>query len=369
MKLTLKIITPTIIRSGDEISTVSECVIEDNKLRIIDKEKLSQYIKGNKNLIMELSNMIIRGENISNFIKEYKINLDSITKYTLPINENIDSKKRKNIYLPLTSSDRAYIPGSTIKGIIRNALLFDFFSKNKAKIDAKINELEEQTAKKQRTTYAGEDVLRSDSKDAGTDIMKFIIVRDSSFIEFEKLKVYEIVRIPHKKLSQLIIAIPQNTKFNLEITINKYTSKEAPYYFEKLLNDNPYEYLWKAIKNYSLNLIKKEIIILEKLKNRPSQNNPESRTIFENFLDHLQNMFNILQNQNKEKDTIFLPIGFGKTYYFNSLGYFIPEEKLKSLNIIPRKNTDPKYYPSTRWAVKLRDKYYPLGWCGVVKNE
>lgn len=364
MKLTLKIITPTIIRSGDEISTVSECVIEDNKLRIIDKEKLSQYIKGNKNLIMELSNMIIRGENIGNFIKEYKINLDSITKYTLPINENIDSKKRKNIYLPLTSSDRAYIPGSTIKGIIRNALLFDFFSKNKAKIDAKINELEEQTAKKQRTTYAGEDVLRSDGKDAGTDIMKFIIVRDSSFIEFEKLKVYEIVRIPHKKLSQLIIAIPPKNDFTLEININKYTSYNIPEQYRTFLENNPEEKLWNIMKTYSLSLMEKEIEILERLKEKDNQTKLETKKLFEDLLIHYDNMLKRV----KEKDVIFIPIGFGKTYYFNSLGYFIPEAKLKNLKIIKNK-TDPKYYPSTRWAVKLGEKYYPLGWCGVVKNE
>lgn len=364
MKLTLKTITPTLIRSGAEISTVSECVVENNILRIIDKDKLSEQIKGNKNLIMELSNRIIKGENIDKFIKDYKINLDSITKYALPINGNIDPEKRRNIYLPLTSSDRAYIPGSTIKGIIRNAILFDFFSKNKAKIASKIAEIERLVKENRKIPYTGEDVLRSDHKDAGTDIMKFIIVRDSNFLEFEKLTVYEIVRIPHKKLSQLIIAIPPDKKFVIEITVNKYKSN-IPEEFKTFLENNTEEALWKIMKTYSVSLIKKEIEILQRLRSKIHQRDIEIANLYDNFINHHNNML----KKSEEKDIIFLPIGFGKTYYFNSLGYFIPEEKLKPLNIITRKNIDPKFYPSTRWAVKLRENYYPLGWCGAVRNE
>jgi len=48
MKLTIVPITPTIIRSGEDISTVSECVIVDKYLKIIDKEKLLDYFKTNK---------------------------------------------------------------------------------------------------------------------------------------------------------------------------------------------------------------------------------------------------------------------------------------------------------------------------------
>lgn len=364
MKLTLKTITPTLIRSGDEISTVSECVVENNILKIIDKDKLSEQIKGNKNLIMELSNRIIRGENIYKFIKDYKINLDSITKYALPINGSIDPEKRRNVYLPITSSDRAYIPGSTIKGIIRSALLFDFFNNNRNKINSKIAEIEKLVKENKKILYTGDDVLRSDNKDAGTDIMKFIIVRDSNFLEFGKLIVYEIVRIPHKKLSQLIIAIPPDNKFVIEITVNKYKSN-IPEEYKSFLENNTEEKLWKILKTYSISLIKKEIEILQRLRSRVPQKDTEVINLYNNFINHHNNML----KRSEEKDVIFLPIGFGKTYYFNSLGYFIPEEKLKPLNIITRKNIDPKFYPSTRWAVKLRENYYPLGWCGVVRNE
>jgi len=63
-------------------------------------------------------------------------------------------------------------------------------------------------------------VLRNENK-ISTDIMKYVIVRDSSSINFEELRAYKIQRIPHRKLWQIIIAIPPQRKFPLKYVLKK----------------------------------------------------------------------------------------------------------------------------------------------------
>ncbi len=355
MKLTITTITPTLIRSGEEISTAVECVIENGTLHIVDKSKLMDLLKSKAGpkAFKELSNIIIRGGNIREFLVQNNIRINEVYKYSLKINGNIDLNRRRNVYLPITSFGKAYIPGSTLKGTIRSALLFYHFNTKGLEIDPEIYPKDK--------VYIGEDILRKDAKKVDTDIMKYVIIRDSTTIDFEELEVYEIQRIPHRKLSQLIIAIPNKKKISIEIIVRKDENYSGPDFWKSFFAENPEEKIWNYLKKYSQKLIDKEIKILERLRQKFS-NNKDAKEIFEDFINH----YNEIKNRSAERDIIFLPIGFGKTYYFNSLGYFIPENKIP----IPQKLKvkDPKIYPQTRWAVKIGVKYYPIGWCGLVRN-
>lgn len=145
MKIKIQVITPTLIRSGEVISNVSECVIEDNRLKIIDKEKLLNMFKDKnlKNFVNELSSMITnQRENIKDLLNKYKIPIDEVIKYSLEIKSKIERNNEssrqpsRNIYMPILTGENAYIPGSTLKGVIRNALLFYALEKDKSKQNA-----------------------------------------------------------------------------------------------------------------------------------------------------------------------------------------------------------------------------------------
>lgn len=350
MKVKIKTITPTLIRSGEELSNVTDCVIQENELKIIDKEKLLNIFKGKdpKSFVVELSNTIINEKRtIYDFLNNKKINIDQVTKYTLKVKSKIDPFERRSIYMPITTGNKAYIPGSTLKGIIRSALLFYYFenlSKEQKQLDITQKEIDK--------------ALRDDPYDPSTDIMKYIIVKDTSSIPITDLEVYKIERLPHKKLSQYILAIPGSKEFYTEIKFNIY-NKNLPNFWNKFF-ENKDDNLWKALKNYSLLLVKKEIEILERLKNKTQEN----KDLFNNLIEHYKKIEERLEN-NK---VVYIPIGFGKTYYFNSLGYFLPESVLKD-KVITKRNILPKFFPSTRWALKLGEKYYPLGWCVLVRDE
>uniref|UniRef100_A0A7C3RMK0 CRISPR system Cms protein Csm5 n=1 Tax=Dictyoglomus thermophilum TaxID=14 RepID=A0A7C3RMK0_DICTH len=352
MKVKIKTITPTLIRSGEELSNVTDCVIQENELKIIDKEKLLNIFKGKdpKSFVVELSNTIINEKRtIYDFLNNKKINIDQVTKYTLKVKSKIDPFERRSIYMPITTGNKAYIPGSTLKGIIRSALLFYYFenlSKEQKQLDITQKEIDK--------------VLSEKPGDTSTDIMKYIIVRDTNGIPFTELELYKIERIPHKGISQYILAIPGSRYFHTEVIFNFYNTKIHNYWkkFFQEKEDN----LWKALRNYSTKLVKKEIEILEKLITSEKNN---ANNAFNDLKKHYEK---VLKETEENKNRVYLPIGFGKTYYFNSLGYFLPESVLKD-KVITKRNILPKFFPSTRWALKLGEKYYPLGWCVLVRDE
>ncbi|WP_273334140.1 type III-A CRISPR-associated RAMP protein Csm5 [Dictyoglomus turgidum] len=381
MKIKIQVITPTLIRSGEVISNVSECVIEDNRLKIIDKEKLLNMFKDKnlKNFVNELSSMITnQRENIKDLLNKYKIPIDEVTKYSLEIKSKIERNNEssrqpsRNIYMPILTGENAYIPGSTLKGVIRNALLFYALEKDKSKQNAFLEKTAERIKSeipKKNKPYIGEDILRTNEKDIHTDIMKYIIVRDSSLVPLSELNVYVIRRIPHQKLSQYVIAIPNGKKFDTEIIIKKDMISNIPTEWKDFFEKEPEEKLWSALKNYSLKLSKKEQELLSELSSKKYSNNEEAKNTINDLIEHYNKVQQKLKEQEqKNKEVIYLPIGFGKTYYYNSLGYFIKTEQLKNLGII-RRNVDPQIYPSTRWAVQIGKKLFPLGGVCIIRND
>lgn len=177
MKIKIQVITPTLIRSGEVISNVSECVIENDRLKIIDKEKLLNMFKGKnlKSFVDELSSMIVnqRG-NIRDLLYKYNIPIDQVTKYSLEVKSKIEKSNEsskqpsRNIYMPILTGDSAYIPGSTLKGVIRNALLFYALERDQLKQKNFLAYTQKSKQDKDKKTkdgpYIGEDILRINEK-------------------------------------------------------------------------------------------------------------------------------------------------------------------------------------------------------------
>ncbi|MCX7795874.1 MAG: type III-A CRISPR-associated RAMP protein Csm5 [bacterium] len=368
MKIKIRTVTPTLVRSGEEISNVTECVVDpkDKKLRIIDKDKLMKVSKvkaqNPKELVDELSSLIVsENKTIEDFLRRKEIGIEQVTKYSIEIRSDIDEKRRRNIYLPMLSGEKAYIPGSTLKGIIRSALLFYYLENNKDKQKDLLDK---------RDLYVGEDILRIEARRIDTDAMKYVTVRDTEGIPFSELALYKIERLPQRiqssnktqGLYQYIIAIPNNKEFYTEVVIEVFEKDNIPDYWKSFFNNRDREdNIWKALRNYSIKLVDKEIEILRRLKTVRK----EGIEAIDSLITYYKEMQTVLRKP--ENKSVYVPIGFGKTYYFNSLGYFIPEASFKTLKII-KTNIDPSLYPSTRWVLKIGKKYCPIGWCEIKRE-
>lgn len=368
MKIKIRTITPTLVRSGEEISNVTECIVDsvNKELKIIDKDKLinvfEKHFKDPRPIIAELSSLIVSdNKTIEDFLRRKEIDVNQVIRYSVKIKSDIDRGRRRSIYLPILTGEKAYIPGSTLKGIIRNALLFYYLEDNK--------DMQKKLLEK-KDIYIGEDILRVEIRRMETDTMRFITVRDTDGIPLSELALYRIERLPQRTqredrkqgLYQYIIAIPNKKDFSTEITVKVSEKDNISEYWKDFLNDKDKENnIWMALRKYSTKLVDKEIEILARLKDFRK----EGLEVIDSLINYYSDVQRLLKNpQNK---TLYIPIGFGKTYYFNSLGYFIPEVSLKTLRII-KTNIDPKLYPSTRWVVKIGGRYYPIGGCGITRE-
>lgn len=134
MKLILETITPVHIGSGDTIDPY-EYIITD-KLYKINLWKFISYLNTRDEgifLKISSSDMI----ETRKFIKE-KAELSNITEYSMNINEDTyniyvnklnDENNQLSIQTFVKTLDRSFIPGSSVKGPIRTALLFSMADK------------------------------------------------------------------------------------------------------------------------------------------------------------------------------------------------------------------------------------------------
>ncbi|MEI0486518.1 type III-A CRISPR-associated RAMP protein Csm5 [Brachyspira intermedia] len=155
-KITVKTLTPVFVGSGEELNKTMH--IYDNKTKkvlIVHKKKLYNFLKKyeDKKIFEKFSEDCIKDNfTISNFLDEIGCNYiisdfingnkddDSIFKYFLEYRDNnvIDNNNDNNelnvINTFMKSSNVPYIPGSSIKGAIRTAIIADSIIKNKDKL-------------------------------------------------------------------------------------------------------------------------------------------------------------------------------------------------------------------------------------------
>jgi CRISPR-associated protein Csm5 len=134
MRLLLEMLTPVHIGSGEKIDPY-EYVITD-KLYIINLWKFISSLSFDdkeKFLKISSSDMI----ETRKFIKE-KADLNNVTEYSMNVHRSVhniytdkigDEKNSLSIQTCIKTLDRPYIPGSSVKGPIRTALLFSMADK------------------------------------------------------------------------------------------------------------------------------------------------------------------------------------------------------------------------------------------------
>lgn len=364
MRFRLKVITPTFVGSGETLSSTLDFVFRNNQVVLIDQSKLTNWLLENESrkfLIKDLTNLALREEgNIERFLNDYNLDLDDFKRasydISFPLKERIDTQRLfRRISIPITSMSGVYIPGSTIKGLLRSALIFKFIQDNGGweKVNISKGILENY---KSNRGYIGEDIFRKEIRYMDTDAMRFIQVTDTNIVPFEKLKVFLLERITrsNNSIPQLILGLPKDTEFNLEINIlEDFRKSSIPNYWKNLFKDEGV--IIEALQSYMITLMEYEKTLLEKASNSISK--PLS-DIYARYIIEEKKLID-----SKGKSSI-IRIGFGKTYYFNSIGYFLTEEEKRKFNIIRGKNYSTSIFPSSRWIVKSsQGKAEPPGFC------
>lgn len=327
MAYRLKALTPIHIHSGDVLQPM-EYMVQDEEVLIFDEMDVIRSIKENELLNDELLRSYAFSSKRSEYYKnlDYYINKgiidDSIVdKYKVKAVNRSADLNGKQIYRTMRNIQGTYIPGSSIKGVIRTAILYDYVLKKG--IDY-IKEAVDFIERNRRSRFSIDDYIiyftntkKDNKKNIQGDPFKFLIVRDVNMAKNEVViydeTIYNINRFITGNTIEAIKEGDYTESFKFEIIANEKNSqslnKKVEYNLDLIKYLNTKE-IMRVLYQFSNDIIEDEI---------------------EYFKQQNNNLFNSKEvikklKEIKDKNSIDSPvirIGKGKGYKSNTLGLAI----------------------------------------------
>ncbi|WP_279172845.1 type III-A CRISPR-associated RAMP protein Csm5 [Tannerella forsythia] len=363
-------LTPVSIGDGNTLSAFADYVLEKGKIYYINQQIIRDKMGKNPELMDFYVEGMIRGKSnttntfdLKNFIfNRLKLTLQQAASHSIEA-KNVSGKKE--FYTVVKNAGQSpYIPGSTLKGAIKTALLYDWLID--AKNDWCENYLENLNNKEERGRLEAQLMAEFDKFELG--------VSDSSLLEFDTLQAIDIKRLHIKKgsldIPQTREAIKENIACECEIrNVRKLIAEKAD--GTKVYKNYSWRELCKIINKFSDNSCNIEWEIMERFEKK----------LDNKYYKHLENFYRTIQKRTESLTTAYLRLGTGKGFYFNSIalalydrdgtenkGQFLKFLKTcgygKIYNTKQRQveeyDLNPDEFPITRFVEITETK--PLGW-------
>lgn len=367
MKLKLKTLTPVNVGTGLKYGYY-EFILNENEIKRIHlnmflqkltKEQVKNISKELESKNFSLNDFVVK-ENINNIPVRYSL-IKSATSQNIP-----------EIREQIKTNDVPYIPGSSIKGAIRTALLWKHLKHDEASYKHIENSIIDsfQRSKPNRKSIANYSInnifgLNTAKPDAKSDLLKFIEVSD--FMPDKNSKQMEVEEIRTYSLKQNNDMIPKPYSIFAETIYGC---------FGGTIRINPQiEYAVKDEYNYPLLANKLEIIGLTEKESNDFKNAEEKMVAHiqkclsefndwavEKEIDLCKTNSNFADILKKYKNRKTIRIGFGIGTTYQTIIKLI-EEKNQDLFLKIRESLRlgiPGYsYPKT---IEFTENYEQIGW-------
>ncbi len=332
---------------------------------VLRANALDEYVRLIQSIDNKRSDLDLR-----RFLTErLKCRLDEITTVRVPC-KGLKADSKINITPAVKNAGKPYLPGSSLKGALRTAILYDWLVNTKAgepELKKSHEEIRQEVARKERRGASQKDVIKADelfgrlNDRERAPYSQFIRVRDSEPLPVEDLCVYSLRRIrivPGGKsarggdIPQVVEAISPGVNLRTEISILPKFKNSVLDYWET----GKFEEIFSNIAGFSRDCIENEIVELENALDE--QGGEEVKTLLE-FYEDLK--------ARAEKGAIFLRLGFGKTINDNSLLLAflngIDEKAWKEAQKVVSSNKAGEFFPVTR---AITPEGQPMGWVEIT---
>lgn len=365
----LTTLTPVFIGSGEVLSPYSDYIYDNGFVYIIDAQKVNKLFKENPKLI----NIFVNGVRKDTNNEEDKYTLKKIFQ-----NENIDFKNFvktkikvkgdiKNIKINkfIESGGRKYIPGSSIKGAIRTAILFDILNKDSKLKDYFFELIENLKNINDKRSLKDEEkkISKIDNKilNDGDNLLRYLYIGDSDFFNDSVTEILLARRYSLKNQSKnkragnpiVYESISEGLEVNFRISLKAIKNLNQKYdYFQQ--DEKSLKNIFGAMNLFSKFNIKRELKYLSN---------------FESIINIYKNIENMIDDNN---NSAIFRIGQGKTIFDNTILNIIDDSSIFNIlydNILKDKRdnkerTDRKLYPSTRTiSITNNQPSNIFGWC------
>ena len=337
--LEIEILTPLHIGSGEEIDPY-EYVIKAGRLYKINLADFLYHLSpAEQEKFDKISTDIVR---LRQFIRN-KANFDKFSEFSVEVSSTVESiyeTKFQDIHNQLVISpfirelSSPFIPGSSLKGAMRTAVIFELF-RGKANRKMRGDIFEAELLKSQRGFYSEKDQrFITRGLDGGKDPFRAIKITDAKLPE--NTTYIERVETFSRKSGKIE---PLNIQILKEITHSSFQNKHVMFTGELRVDDE----LIKRNPEIKLKSINKDFIL------RACAN--FTREIIDSELDYFAGqptveIYEQLRNESIDKEVSLLRLGWGSG--FDSMTVNLKQQKPRSVQ--------------TR---KLVDNVLPLGWTKV----
>lgn len=366
-KMKLTTLSPVFVGSGEKLSSLDYIYdFSRGELKLIDEQRFSKFLLKN-NLLDDFMNYILNNKNVKLFEWGKKANLDlvkyDIFKKSYKYSKE-DTKIRNDINLFIKNScGNAYIPGTSLKGVIRTAILQKKLNDN-PEVKNKYKIILEQALKTRSTKDLGK-IEKDIEKDLicismpnkfqkeVADVFRGIQVSDSKEFKENDLTLYKKsdYSLGDVKIHNLPIyreCIKPYTEVEFNITLDLKITKELGI---------DIEYIFKALEEFSETWHK---IV----------------SCFENEIDR----FNIYLPSDEEDYVPNFCIGGGSGFLTKTIVYSVLDKgnaisaikqyldlafKSKGRPAHKHVERDKKISPRTLKLAQDGSDYVNLGWCNI----
>lgn len=364
-KVSLTTLSPVFIGAGEEhvLSPYSDFVQRGDSLIYIDTDRLQEAMQGDEALVEAFVKGMRQFENNrSTFVLKDFITgtlgreVDDFASRVVRIEGDI---QKNHIRRFIATGGKPFIPGSSLKGSIRTAVLVDWLL-NKTEGQEQLDLIREYVEERDWKSLKEMNPERACFGSIAKDAFRHLRISDSGTFDRSDLSIGEMKRAPlpsGKKKEKQKKSIPQwsetvspssETNFSLSMTA---PVKGTGFAF---LDQQSIEELFAIVNRVSLESCRRELKELEGL---------DSFGDFYSFYSALEQDI-----QSLESNEAVLRVGGGKTWFDNSIGFSMDNEKVDSdgyflCQYLCLLKIGSLPFPSTRSAiVKNGVPTHPLGW-------
>ena len=376
-RIKLTTLTPVCIGDGNKINSITDCIYDINRVYYLNKQKIAERLAGDDEMMDRYMSGIVSNMNNNRTEFDLKYFLEKVLRlsqydYTLYsierksktntsrspyISGGKPQKQRKiEINTIIKNPDiNPYIPGSTLKGAIKTAFLYDWL------LD-KNNEW----CKKYLQNMNNEKIEEALKEELEAEFDSYQLgVHDSSMFDFEKkCKIIENKRLSIKTLKT---EIPQSWECILEDK----TCETQIWDVRKGDKTYSWEDICRVVNGYTIKQNDREKQLLEE-----ASENGNIKYEDEDIKYHLIEFYEDMKAEIKNNpECLFMRIGSGKGYFYNSVALALYDaddsrDKRNFKQLLEKSdydkkgkkksNLNPDEFPITR-AIELSDNQ-PLGW-------
>src|SRR5690554_3488116 len=135
--LKITVLSPLAINSGEELSVFSDYLVQDERVHYIDQEKFIQLLETHPKFAEDYEHQVSNNKEksvdqfLNKLFKKHSIPIASVVK-----NDSVEFSGENTLPLRtiIKTDNKPYIPGSAIKGAIRNAILYYYLTVEDTKV-------------------------------------------------------------------------------------------------------------------------------------------------------------------------------------------------------------------------------------------